>query len=163
LADLTDPRAGHQFGHPSHLPWNPHAVSYPACQAIATGLRRHATPRPEGVLAPSVRTPAVLAYRPCQIALFVLNAPEIVTRSLTERAALFDQWNVEIEFVSVTRQETVSVSDQEVAWSVPRVKLSGNSKSVPRYAPRSTSKSIPVDKWQPLRIQYFSEYPEGTS
>ncbi len=154
LADVTHPRAGHEIGFASHVPWNPHSVSYPACQEFANALRIHRVRRPEGLLAPSVRTPSVGDYRPQQVVLFVLNAPDVVPESLEQRGNLLNRWSVEYEFLSADTDSPANVSDLHVAWSRPRVRLGENAKAVPKYVPRPKAKPFASNKWHALDIQY---------
>lgn len=153
LVDLTSPAAAQQLGFPAHLPWNPHYERYHASQAVATRLRAHTNPRPEGLLAPSVRTSLSGASSPRQVVLFVLPAPNVEPLSLTQRATLIDQWDIELEFGTAGTHQSVTVADPHVAWSAPWVRLSGTN-PVPRFPPRPKSKPLPTGTWFTLDIRY---------
>ncbi len=153
LADLTNPAAAHQFGFPAHLPYNPHPNQYHAAQAVATRLRAHPNPRPEGLLAPSVRTPAATGYDPRQVVLFALPAPAVVPLALAGRTALLDQWDIELEFGTAGTHQSVGPTDPLVGWSAPWVRLSG-ANAVPKFTPRPGSKPFTTGTWFKLDVRY---------
>ncbi|MCU0704552.1 MAG: RES family NAD+ phosphorylase [Fimbriiglobus sp.] len=153
LADLTSPVAALQLGFPAHLPYNPHPHLYYSTRTIATKLRAHKNPRPEGLLAPSVRTPVSGPYSPKQVVLFVLPAPTVVSHSLAQRATLLDQWDVEMEFGTAGTHASVMVADPLIAWSAPWVRLSG-SNPVPKFKTRPGSKPLSTGSWFTLDVRY---------
>ena len=53
-------------------------------------------PRPEGLRAPSVRTPRRSAHQPSQFALFVMNAA--LQEPFEQRGSLVEQWRLTFEF-----------------------------------------------------------------
>jgi hypothetical protein len=67
VIDLLHPGAQHQFPHPPHLPLTP-SQHYDGTQALADAIRAYIPPagsvhaRPEGLRAPSVRTPQAGAF-----------------------------------------------------------------------------------------------------
>lgn len=153
LADLTSPVAALQLGFPAHLPYNPHPHLYHSSRGIATKLWAHKKPRPEGLFAPSVRTPVVNGYSPKQVVLFALPAPTVVPQSLAQRATLLDQWEIELEFGTASTSQSVGPTDPHVAWATPWVRLSGTH-PVPRFPARPRSKQFPVGTWFTLNVQY---------
>lgn len=152
LADLTHPSAAHHLGFPAHLPYNPHPDQYHASQAVATRLRAHRHPRPEGLLAPSVRTPGIGTYTPKQVVLFVLPAPAVVPQPLAGRTTPLDQWDIELEFGTAGTHQSVAATDPHVAWASPWVRFSGTNR-IPRLRPRSIA-SLPLGVWLTLDVRY---------
>jgi hypothetical protein len=77
VIDLENPSAVAHFGYSPHVVTNP-GQDYRATQEIANSVRSHVPPLgspdpiPDGVRAPSVRTPRVGTYQPKQLALFVM-------------------------------------------------------------------------------------------
>jgi RES domain len=160
LADLTSAATVQQIAltlnqpFPVQLPWNPHPDRYHASQAIATRLRANANPRPEGLLAPSVRTAVAGAHHPRQVVLFVLPvAQNLAQQTLAQRANLLDQWDIDLEFGTAGTHLSVGPTDPLVAWSAPWVRLSG-ANAVPKFIPRPGSKPLTTGTWFALDVRY---------
>jgi hypothetical protein len=161
LVDATTQAAAHRFGHPIHAVVNPHPGEYESCQRLADSIREwvsppHPHPRPEGLLAPSVRTRAQAGVRTTQVVLFV-RPPGVMERTLAERAELLGQWEVELEFLSAEADSSISSRlEPLVAWMAPRYRLSGETSSVPRFSGPPSRRPIPCAEWQQLKLQYSS-------
>ena len=158
LVDVADPTCAHQFGYPAHAAYNPHPERYRACRQVADQLRAFVNvpqphTRPEGLLAPSLRTPGAGRYLPQQVILFVTPAPAVVPQTLQTRGSLLDAWDIEMEFLTVGRQP-VTVLDPRVAWRLPRYRLSGSANPLPRFKSRPRSQTLPLNTWHSLDIQY---------
>ncbi|MCI0462246.1 MAG: RES family NAD+ phosphorylase [Gemmataceae bacterium] len=78
VIDLLHANAQHAFPHPPHLLLTP-SQQYEGTQGLADHIRAYlppdgsAHPRPEGLRAPSVRTPHRGTFQPAQFVLFVMN------------------------------------------------------------------------------------------
>jgi RES domain len=157
LVDVTHPACAHQFGYPAHAPYNPHPDQYQQCQHVANQLRLLAHPpaphvRPEGLIAPSLRARGPTGYAPLQIVLFVMPTP-IVPQTLSARGVLLDAWDIELEFLTASRN-SVAATDARIAWQSPQYRLSGGAAPVPKYPVRPKSKAIALNTWHTLNIQY---------
>lgn len=159
LVDVTHAGCVHQFGYPAHAVHNPHPDRYRVCQHVADQLRQWANPpapntRPEGLVAPSIRTPSRAGYIPRQVVLFVMPAPAVVPQSLQSRGTLLDSRDIELEFLTAVHNQPVAAVDPMIAWRSPRCRLSGSSNPVPRCPIRPRSRSVATSTWLPLDIQY---------
>jgi len=158
LVDVTHPACAHRFNYAAHAAYNPHPDRYRSCRDVANQLRQWAHPpaphtRPEGLLAPSIRTSGPANYTAQQVVLFVMPAPAVVPVSLQSRGGLIDSWGVALEFLTDTGQPVTSIAPV-VGWRNPRFRLSGSQNAVPRCPVRPRSRSLPVNNWQSLDIQY---------
>ena len=101
VVDLENPIAAAMFQYSPHILTNP-SQNYLATQSVANTVRAHTPPMgspdplPEGIFAPSVRTPKVGAYQPKQLALFVINRPGLLPYD--QRSNLTAKMRLEIEF-----------------------------------------------------------------
>ena len=154
LADLTSQLASQQLGFPAHMPWNPHPKQYAASQAVATRLWSHQQPRPEGLLAPSIRMPVASAYQPMQVVLFALPTLPGVPKTLAERAILLDNWEVELEMATLVNSSPVTQIDSHIAWSKPWCRLTGTTAVVPKFAGRPRGSPLAVNTWFTLDVCY---------
>ena len=83
VIDLEHANATVAFGYSPHVVTNP-SQNYMASQYVADAVRGYMPPlgqphpAPEGVQAPSVRTPKVAGYQPKQLALFVIDKHPIL-------------------------------------------------------------------------------------
>ena len=151
LVDITHPTCVHHFGYPAYTAGNPHPDRYQLCQRVANRLRAWAHPpaphtRPEGLIAPSLRTPGSTGYAARQIVLFAMPAP-VVPKTLQDRGTLLDSWDVELEFLNAHTREPTTAVDPVVAWLSPRYKLLGGTGPVPKFPDRPRSKAIGTNTW----------------
>jgi RES domain len=102
LLDLEDSHARARFGFSPHFLLNP-SRAYAGTQALADEVRGYVPPpsaphsRPEGMKAPSVRTPRSGAFQPSQFILFVRDIPGCPPYE--HRATLAAKMRLEIEFL----------------------------------------------------------------
>jgi hypothetical protein len=157
VVDLLHPSAQHQFPHPPHLLLAP-SQEYEATQALADAVRAYVppagsrNPRPEGLRAPSVRTPGS-GFQPTQFALFVMDAA--IHRPYVERAALVEQWNLTFEFQEPAPRKPATDDSPHVDWRAPRFRLGGPSKaSVPAFAARPHARPFRPGRWYRLAVNY---------
>jgi hypothetical protein len=85
VLDLEDPVAEGLFQYSPHVLTNP-GQNYLATQSVSNAVRTHTPPMgspdpiPEGIFAPSVRTPKSGAYQPKQLALFIPRPGSLLPR-----------------------------------------------------------------------------------
>lgn len=154
VIDLLSPAARHQFPHPPHLPLTP-SQQYDGTQALADAVRAYIPPRgsvhprPEGLRAPSVRTPPDGAALPTQFALFVMDAA--LQQPYPQRGALVEQWRLTLEFQEPTPRHAVSYDSPRVDWRSPRFRLGGPSRAV---AARTVGPEYRPGRWYRLVVNY---------
>jgi hypothetical protein len=163
VIDLEDPIAQASFGYSPHVITNP-GQNYLATQSVADSVRAHVSPKgspdplPEGVRAPSVRTPRVGAYQPKQLALFVIPRPGVVPYD--QRSTLVARMKLEFEFLAVNPgRGSVTYQSTAINWTRPKYRLSmipGDPfvKPVPALVGRPGGKAIPLNQWLSLNICY---------
>lgn len=158
LIDLAHAHARHQFLFPPHLLLNP-SRDYIGTRDLADDVRAYVPPqgspysRPEGLKAPSVRTPRRGGFQPSQFALFVM-APA-VQQPYVQRATLLDQWRLTIEFQQLSPRQPVRFGTELIDWPRPRFRLGGPSHVViPAFANRPGSRSYQLGRWYRLTIHY---------
>lgn len=101
VIDMESPLASNLFAYAPHLLLNP-SRNYSGTQAIADYVRDYIPPagsgqlRPEGLKAPSVRTPFDGGFQPHQLALFVRDMPNSLP--FDRRAQLVAKMRIEFEF-----------------------------------------------------------------
>jgi hypothetical protein len=163
VIDLENPIAAALFQYSPHVLTNP-SQNYRATQQVANAVRAHtppmgsADPLPEGILAPSVRTPKVGAYQPKQLALFVINRPGVVPYD--QRSNLTAKMLLEIEFFAAAPVGgPVNFQRLAINWTKPRFRLSTiagepSLAPVPALAGRPGAVAIPLNAWRVLNICY---------
>jgi hypothetical protein len=163
VIDLESPVAAALFQYSPHILTNP-GQNYRATQSISNAVRAHAPPMgspdplPEGILAPSVRTPRVGTYQPKQLALFVVQRPGLLPYD--QRSTLTAKMRLEIEFFAAPPVGgPVVFQSLAIDWTKPKFRLSAiagepSIGSVPPWAARPGGKSIPLNKWLKLNICY---------
>lgn len=160
LVDLTNPAAANRLAFPAHAPTNPHPERYAHCQHIADQVRvmtgsSGSQTRPEGVYAPSLRTPAT-ATKSMQVVLFYMPTP-VVPQTLQSRGLPISDWNIELEFLTASNRQPVTPTDLHIAWNRPQFRLSGSANSVPKYrspSSRARTGTISNNVWHPIDIHY---------
>jgi len=163
VIDLENPLAVALFQYSPHVLTNP-SQNYLATQQVANSVRAHTPPLgspdpiPEGILAPSVRTPKSGAYQPKQLALFVINRPGL--QPFDQRSNLAAKMLLELEFFAAAPVGG-SVNYQSVAvnWMKPKFRLSTIAGQpsigpVPALAGRPGAVPIPLNVWRVLNIFY---------
>lgn len=163
VIDLEDPIEVAHFGYSPHVVTNP-GQNYRATQQIANKVRGYnppigsPNPIPEGILAPSVRTPRIGTYQPKQLALFVMNRTGIVPYD--QRSTLVARMRLEFEFLaSLPTGGAVDYQSVTINWIRPRYRLSvipgvPSIGPVPALAGRPGTKSIPLNRWLRLSVCY---------
>lgn len=146
VIDLDDPGAYTTFQHAAIEVLNP-CQAYETTQALADRIRAFTAPdhpRPEGIKAPSVRTPVSGGYQPSQYALFVMRGQKLEGR-IAWRADLT------LEFLDEAGN-AVGRSTRVVAWSRPRFQLRGLAAPIPAFALRPGSRPYHEGRWYPIEI-----------
>jgi hypothetical protein len=163
VVNLEDPIAVATFGYSPHVVSNP-GQNYRATQEVANLVRTHRpalgspNPLPEGIRAPSVRTPRVQAYQPKQLALFVINRTGVVPYD--QRSTLVAKMRLELEFFAAQPVGgPVDYQSAAVNWTKPKYRLSlipGEPAlaPIPALAGRPGGKAIPLNRWINLEICY---------
>lgn len=154
LIDVSHPLTIQKYGYPAHVPTNPHSHEYTATQQLANQIRAAGgnLPRPEGLRAVSLRTVRTAHSVPEQLVFFVNPAPQVVPKTLHQRARQFANWNVELEFTTAHGRSHVSPLDRDLKWSNPQFRVTG-------LKPIPTTKgfgnqAIRRNVWHPLPLQY---------
>jgi hypothetical protein len=155
IVDLESPVALALFQYSLHVLTNP-SRNYLATQEISNAVRTHTPPigspdpLPDGLMAPSVRTPRVGAYQPKQLALFVIQRPGFVPYD--QRSILTAKMRLEIEFFTDSPvRGPVDFHGSAIDWTKPRFKLSAIAGQpfigpVPALAGRPGGRSIPLNR-----------------
>ncbi len=163
VVDLEDPVAAALFQYSPLVLTNP-GQNYLATQSVSNAVRAHTPPMgspdplPEGVFAPSVRTPKSGAYQPKQLALFVINRPGL--RSYDQRSTLTAKMQLEIEFLAASPVGgAVTFQTAAIDWTRPRFRLSAIAGEpslvpVPALAGRPGGRPIRLNRWLALNVCY---------
>ena len=163
VIDLEDPMAIAQFGYSPHVITNS-GQNYRATQEVADSVRTYRPPLgsprpiPDGVRAPSVRTPRVGAYQPKQLALFVVNRAGVVPYD--QRSSLVARMRLEFEFFAAAPVGgSVTYDSVAVNWAKPKYRLTAipgepSVGPVPALAGRPGGRAIPLNRWLGLTIIY---------
>jgi RES domain len=129
LIDLMSDNAFFRFQFSPHMLLNPSQI-YAATQQLADDIRGlipppgSTDPRPEGLRAPSVRTPISGNVQPCQFALFVSDPALLVP--FEHRATLLEKWNLSFEFLEADSHLPVSFNSKSIDWQRPQYRLDPN-------------------------------------
>jgi RES domain len=147
VIDLDDLIAFATFQHAPVEILNP-GQAYETTQALADRIRTFTDPhrpRPGGIKAPSVRTPASGGYQPAQYALFVMAG-----RKLSGQIA----WRADLtlEFLDPAGNP-VGRTTREVAWTRPRFQLGSLTAPIPAFTPRPGSRPYQAGRWYPIEIR----------
>jgi hypothetical protein len=163
VVDLEHAIAVASFGYSPHVVTNP-GQDYRATQEVANAVRTHKPPLgspdplPEGVRAPSVRTPRVGAYQPKQLALFVINRVGVV--SYDQRSVLVAKMRLEFEFFAAPPVGgAVDYQSRAINWTKPKYRLSRirdepSLSPVPALAGRPGARPIRLNRWLDVNICY---------
>lgn len=163
VINLESPVATALFQYSRHILTNP-SQNYLATQSISNAVRYHVPPMgspdplPEGILAPSVRTPRVGTYKPKQLALFVIQRPGLLPYD--QRSTLTAKMKLEIEFFAAPPVGgPVNFQTSAIDWMKPKFRLSAIAGEpsigpIPVLAGRPGAKPIPLNRWLGLNICY---------
>ncbi len=136
--------------------------NYTATQRIANKVRGYIPPvgspnsLPEGVRAPSVRTPRVDTYQPKQLALFVMDKDPIVP--FDQRSHPSAKMLLEFEFFEAPpASSSVGYHSSAINWTKPKFRLTAiagepSISPVPALAGRPGGKTIPLNRWRIANI-----------
>jgi RES domain len=163
VIDLESPVAAALFQYSPHVLTNP-GQNYSATQSISNAVCYYVPPvgspdpLPEGILAPSVRTPRVRTYQPKQLALFVVQRQGLLPYD--QRSALTAKMRLEIEFFAAPPAGgPVSFQSSAIHWTKPKFRLSAIAVEpsigpVPAMAARPGGRPIPLNRWLRLSVCY---------
>lgn len=167
VIDLEHTGAVQAFGYSPHVVTNP-SQNYRATQDIADSVRDFVPPVgspdpfPEGVRAPSVRTPTVGGYQPKQLALFVMEkdppAPRAAIVFFDQRSTLSAKLRLEYMFLAAPPTNgPVEYQSVAINWIKPRFRLTTIAgqpaiSPVPVLAGRPGGKEIVLNRWHVLTL-----------
>ncbi len=163
VVDLEDPIAVTHFGFSPQVVTNP-GQNYRATQEVANSVRTFRPPVgspdpiPDGVRAPSVRTPKMGMYQPKQLALFVTNRAGAIPYD--QRSFLAARMRLEFEFLAAPPVGgEVTYQSVAIDWWRPRYRLSAIPGGppigpVPAFAGRPSARAIPLNRWLVASICY---------
>jgi RES domain-containing protein len=161
VIDLEHTNAIATFGYSPHVVTNP-SENYRATQDIADAVRSHSPPvgspdpLPEGVQAPSARTPKEGVYQPKQLALFVMNKDPIVP--FDQGSQLSAKMMLEFEFFAAPPVHgPVDYQSLAINWTKPKFRLTAitgepSLSPVPALAGRPGGNAIPANRWRAVTI-----------
>lgn len=161
IIDLEHLSASTTFGFSPLVISNP-GQDYLATQSISNDIRTYipplgsADPRPEGLSAPSVRTPRFGSYQPKQLALFVINRSGLLPYD--QRSTLVAKMRLRIKFLaSAPTIGPVNFHTTSIDWARPRFRLSPiphepSLSPIPALAGRPGGRPIALNRWIRLRI-----------
>jgi RES domain len=150
VVNVEDPVALHTFKHYAHELLNPSVESYHRTAMLADQVRSYPAPNQaiaQGLLAPSVRTPAFGAYISRQHVFFV--PPKVVSIPGTQ----VRRWNLTLEFRDVY-SGAVSASTREIDWPRPWFRLSGARRPLPAFSQRPLSHPFNLGTWYQIEIRF---------
>ncbi len=158
VIDLLHPSGQHQFPHPPHLLRVPSQL-YAGTQTLADMVRAYlppagsVQPRPEGLRAPSVRTPRGGAFQPTQFALFVMNPA--IQQPYHQRALLVEQWELTFEFQEPPPRHPATWNSTLIDWRAPRFRLGGPSTAtIPAFTARPQARPYRPGRWYRVAIHF---------
>jgi RES domain-containing protein len=147
LVDIDHLMAYPVFHHDPIQILNP-GQFYESTQGLADRIRAsldQPSSNPQGIRAPSVRTPATARYQPCQFALFVFGGR---LRGQIDWCA-----DLTLEFLD-TAGKPVDHTTKRVDWVHPRFMLRGLSNPIPAFAARPGSRPYREDTWSYIVVEY---------
>jgi hypothetical protein len=155
LIDLTGPNVFRVFRFSPHMLLNPSQI-YAATQDLADEIRAlippagSDDPRPEGLKAPSVRSPTWGVMQPWQLALFVSDPSILVP--FQDRATLVDRWDLSFEFLEARTRQSVNFNSESIDWQRPQFRLDGSGTLATELLGLRRSKIVRPNRWHTLRI-----------
>lgn len=162
VIDLESPLASNHFKYSPHVLLNPSRL-YSGTQAIADDVRTYIPPagsgqaRPDGLKAPSVRTPCAAGFQPHQLALFVRNMPGSIP--FDRRSQLIAKMKIEFEFFTHPPVASVAYPHARINWPAPKFRVSAvagepSLPTVPAYAARPNSRDYVLNRWHRIDIVF---------
>jgi len=147
LIDVEDPAALAHFHHRLYELLNC-SEAYRTTADLADVIRQYpdpAHPTAEGILAPSVRTPASRGYRPRQHILFVPSGRMGIPGTLVRR------WRLILEFRDDAGRP-ITPHTRVIDWSKPWFRLSRSKTAIPAYPHRPRARPFPPGTWHEIAI-----------
>jgi hypothetical protein len=162
VIDLESPLASNHFAYSPHVLLNPSRV-YSGTQAIADDVRTYTPPagsgqpRPEGLKAPSVRTPYVGGFQPSQLALFARNIPGSIT--FDKRSHLIAKMSIEFEFFTYAPSTSVAYQHARINWHSPEFRVTTipgepHLSPIPAHAARPNARTYSLNRWYRIAIVF---------
>jgi hypothetical protein len=158
VIDLEHSGALHRFQYPSHLLLNP-SQEYEGTQRLANVIRAYLPPagsvhpRPEGLKAPSVRTPRSGTFQPHQYAFFVMPPP--LQQPFEARSTLVGQWKLTLEFQEPPPRHAVTFNSPRIDWTRLRFRLGGPSRAtVSVFVGRPGARAYQPGRWYRITVNY---------
>jgi RES domain len=147
VIDVDDPTAYAAFQHTPIEIFNP-GQAYDTTQSLADrvrGFTHPGHPRPRGIKAPSVRTPAAGGHQPYQYALFVMSGGKLKGRIAWKA-------DLTLEFLDQARNP-VGGATREVAWTRPRFQFQSLPAPAAGFMLRPGSQPYHQGQWYPIEIR----------
>jgi hypothetical protein len=162
VIDLESPLARTHFSYSPHVLLNP-SRSYAATQAIADEVRTYVPPagstqpRPEGLKAPSVRTPYGTGFQPHQLALFARDLPD--PPPFDRRSELIANMKIEFEFLTHVPRKSVEYRDARIDWSTPRFRMAAipgepSLSPIPASTIGPKARTYSLNRWYRIKIVF---------
>lgn len=160
VIDMESAPASTHFAYSPHLLLNPSRV-YSGTQAVADDVRTYAPPpgsgqpKPEGLKAPSVRTPYAAGFQPHQLALFVRDMPGSVP--FDQRSQLVAKMKIEFEFFTHSPIASVTYQHARINWSAPKFRVTAipgepSLSPIPAYQGRPNARTYSLNRWYRIGI-----------
>jgi hypothetical protein len=149
VVDVEDSAAIQAFGHRPYELLNPTSGDYHQTAMLADLIRQPNSRHTDvwGILAPSVRTPALAGYTPRQHIFFVPHDATAIAGKQVRR------WTLTLEFAD-TRGKSVTAQTREINWARPWFRLGGARVAVPAYGRRPGAHPLAVGGWQQVGIRF---------
>jgi len=148
LIDVEDPAARGHFHHRLYELLN-RSQAYRTTADLADVIRQYpdpAHPTAEGILAPSVRTPASRGYIPRQHILFVPSGRTDIPGTLVKR------WRLAFEFRDEAGR-SVKPHTRVIDWSKAWFRLSRSKTAIPAYPHRPRARPFPPGTWHEITVR----------
>lgn len=162
VIDMESALASNHFAYSPHVLLNPSRM-YSGTQAIADDVRTYTPPagsgqpRPEGLKAPSVRTPYRAGFQPHQLALFVRNMPGFMP--FNQRSQLDAKMRIEFEFFTHPPLTSVAYQHSRINWATPRFRLTAlagepSLSPIPAFVGRPNARAYSLNRWYRIGIAF---------
>jgi len=162
VIDMESLLASNHFAYSPHVLLNPSRI-YSGTQAIADDVRTYTPPagsglpRPEGLKAPSVRTPYEAGFQPHQLALFVRNMPRSVP--FDHRSQLVARMRIEFEFFTHLPRTSVAYQHARIDWATPKFRVTAipgepSLSTIPAHLGRPNARFYSLNRWYRIRIVF---------
>ncbi len=156
VVDLENAAALARFSHQPHILLNP-SREYARTQELADDVRSYVPPpgspdpRPEGVKAPSIRTPRKGPFQPQQLCLFVRDMAGIVPYD--QRSNLIAKLRIEYEFLALTPVAgSANYHSIVIDWIRPKFRITPiagepSISPIPAFPGRPGGKGVRLNRW----------------